>query len=109
MKLTSLILLALVVAGCLAPLAQRTFPTANLRPSDKPQWFDMNHDGKNDFAITFDSAGRVDALWYDDNEDGQPDRIFHLRDYADGSVPHLIVLLDSIPYSCVAERYAAGD
>ena len=80
MKVFSLIALLLLV-GCQAPLASLTFPYRPLCASGQPQWFDVNHDGKNDFAITFDKQGRVDALCYDDDEDGKFDRIYHLKDY----------------------------
>ncbi len=109
MKLWSVFVVVLLLAGCQAPLASLTFPYRPLHPSTQPQWFDVNHDGKNDFAITYDSQGRVDALMYDDNEDGKPDRIYHLRDYPVDSVPHVIILLDSVPFQSVADRYAAGE
>jgi hypothetical protein len=107
-RLVPLILTAFLTA-CSAPRARLSFPYRTLKPSPDPQWFDVDHNQKNDFAITFDSSGRVDALCYDDDEDGHIDRVYHLRDYADSEVPHLILLLDSVPYACVAERYAAGE
>ena len=103
-----LIVCLFCLAGCGAPRARLTFPYRPLVASSQPQWFDVDRNGRNDFAITFNPAGRVDALCYDDNEDGQPDRIYRLGDYANDTVPHVIILLDSVPFQCVAERYAAG-
>src|SRR4051812_26191586 len=99
----------LLLAACQAPLAHLSFPEQPLRTSREPQRFDVNHDGRDDFAVTFDSNGRADSLCYDDNQDGHWDRIYHLRDYDHARLPHLILLLDSIPFSCAADRYAAGD
>jgi hypothetical protein len=109
MKLVSLFVLTLLTVGCQAPLVHLSFPYRPLKASAQPQWFDMNDDGKNDFAITFDDHGRVDALWYDDDQDGHADRIYHLADYKDEAIPHAILLLDSVPFQCLADRYAAGE
>src|SRR5277367_4232902 len=81
--------------GC-APSARLSFPYRKLVASPQPQWFDVYH--HHDFGISFDKNGRVDALLYDDDGDGKPDRIYHLKDYsADGKspVPHFVLLLDS--------------
>ncbi|HWP41481.1 MAG TPA: hypothetical protein VNL70_11185, partial [Tepidisphaeraceae bacterium] len=71
-------------------------------------WFDVSGDGRADFAISF-SDGRLDQLLYDDDQDGLPDRAYRPADYANQQVPHVILLLDSIPYQTVADRYQAGD
>jgi hypothetical protein len=107
MKPALLLTLALL-CGCQAPLAQLTFPYRPLRASAEPQWFDVDDNGRNEFAVTFDNDA-VDALNYDDDEDGKPDRVYRLRDYADADVPHVMIFLDSVPFRCVAERYAAGE
>ena len=109
MKHLSVAFVLIALVGCSAPSARLTFPDRPLKASHERQWFDVNHDGRNDFAVTFDDAGHVDALEYDDNEDGTPDRIYHLRDYATDRVPHLIILLDSVPFRCVAERWEKGE
>ena len=46
------------IAGCQAPLAQLTFP---YRPLVAPRGdvFDVDLDGREEFALTFDDAGRV--------------------------------------------------
>ena len=62
---------------------------------------------------------RADALWagYRDRGDEAAfatllawygPRIYRLADYPIGSVPHVILLLDSLPYETMRERYAAA-
>lgn len=97
------------VAGCV-PSPRLTFPQGRVLASANVQWFDVRQ--HHDFGISFDQRGRMDALLYDDNGDGKPDRIYHLRDYptsGKNAVPHLVLMLDSIPYQTLAERYTAGE
>ncbi|HWB55003.1 MAG TPA: hypothetical protein VG722_12445 [Tepidisphaeraceae bacterium] len=101
----SILLLLFLAVGC-APSARLTFPYRRLVVSSKPQWFSVHH--HHDFGITFKN-GRMDALLYDDNGDGKPDRVYHLRDYNPKNLPHFVLLLDSIPFKTMADRYAAGE
>jgi hypothetical protein len=101
------VLLVALHAGC-APSARLTFPRAPLSESADETRYDIDRDGRPDFALLKES-GRVTALAYDDDEDGRPDRVYRLADYPADRVPHLILLLDSIPYQQVADRYIAGD
>jgi hypothetical protein len=105
----AIVTLATLLCGCGAPSERITFPYRRLVATTQPQWFDIDGDRTNDFAVTFDANGKLDALCCDDDEDGAPDRVYHLADYPTDRVPHLILLLDSIPYQWVAERYAAGE
>jgi hypothetical protein len=70
--------------------------------------YDVDGNGMVDFALRADARGIMSILAYDDNEDGQYDRIYNVNDYATEDVPHLIILLDSIPYQCVVDKYRAG-
>jgi hypothetical protein len=108
MKSATLSILLLLV-GCQAPLAQLTFPYRALRATTQPRRFDVDRDGRDDFAVTFDASDRMDALEYDDDEDGSADRTYRLRNYANDDLPHVIILLDSVPFQCLADRYAAGE
>src|SRR5690606_32591542 len=47
-------------------------------------------------------------LEYDDDGDGAPDRLYNMDDYDDCFTPHVIILVDSIPFDSVAKRHAAG-
>lgn len=101
-------LILLLLTGCAAPRARLTFPILPLTKSADLEWFDTNRDQKADFAISY-SAGTADAVEYDDNQDGQPDRIYRLADYANEEVPQVLILLDSIPYQTLKDRFDAGD
>jgi hypothetical protein len=95
--------------GCSAPRERLTFPTTPLSRDDGGEWFDVNRNGKPDFHVMKSANGAVDRLEYDDNEDGVIDRAYRLSDYANRDVPHLIILLDSIPFQPVLDRWNAGD
>ena len=99
-----------LLVGC-APSERLTFPDAPVREAGDLTWYATSaaYDGP-DFALRKDPAtGRVEAVWYDDDRDGIVDRVYRLADYREDHVPHLIVLLDSIPFNEVAKRYEAGD
>jgi hypothetical protein len=106
----AVIVFLLCLLGC-APSARLTFPAAPVRQTDKLIWYATSLAyGGPDFALRRDAAsGRIDAVCYDDDRDGVVDRVYRLADYHEDRVPHLIVLLDSIPFAQVAERYQAGD
>ena len=96
------------VAGC-APAERLTFPRAPLREEGDRIWYDVDGNGKGGFALIKASDGRIESIGYDDDEDGRIDRVYRLADYDVDRVPHLIVLLDSLPFAQVAQRYEAGD
>src|SRR5437763_6229353 len=96
-------------AACAPSAPHLIFPTHPIHQTSDGDWYDMNHDGKPDFGLLRDASGKVNLLEYDDDEDGAPDRIYRLSDYANESVPHLIILLDSVPFTEVAKRYEAGE
>src|SRR6266576_2957593 len=98
-----------LLLGCRSTLEHLTFPTSPMCHTEAGDWYDVNHNGKADFGVLKDEHGKVDVLAYDDDEDGKPDRIYRLSDYTNESVPHLIILLDSVPFTEVAKRYAAGE
>jgi len=101
--------LCLLVVGCsFAPRARFSFSDIG-RKVGSNEWLDVDQNEKSDFALGYDAAGNVDRVQYDDNEDGTPDRVYRLADYADDDVPHVVLLLDSLPYQVLADRYAAGD
>src|SRR5688572_9306205 len=93
----------LFLAGCNAPSDRLSFPDHVTLVRDKAEWFDTDRDGKVDFAV------RGQELWYDDNQDGQPDRVYRVADFANDKVPHVILLIDSVPFDLLKARYDAGD
>jgi len=101
--------LTLAAVGCSPPSARLSFPTASISHTKDCEWFDVHHNGKKQFGIAYDAAGNADRLIYSDGGDGRVDREYRLADYANEDVPHLILLLDSIPYQTVADRYQGGD
>jgi preprotein translocase subunit SecF len=101
--------LAAAAIGCSAPKGRLTFPAAPIVKEANVEWYDVHHDGTRGFGVGYDASGNVDRLLYADGADGAHRREYHLADYPNGSVPHVILLLDSIPYETMAERYRAGD
>ena len=104
----SAILLLLIVGGCAAPSARLSFPTHPTSHDAHGIYFNVRHHSVPDFAMLLDGTGRVDSVAYDDAGDGRFNRVYRLRDYADDDVPHLIVLLDSIPFQAVLDHWERG-
>lgn len=107
-----------IVLFCLAGLTgcvsfdRLHFPTEPTHTDGDTRWYDTNRNGRDDFAVMHGSgefADRLDVLAYDDDEDGTPDRLFRLSDYDPNEVPHLIVLLDSIPFESMREACNTSD
>ncbi len=84
------------------------FPTAALSRTPREISYDVTGNGRADFALQAEVDNRLTSLAYAHEEDGRFDRIYRIQDYAADSVPHLIILLDSIPYQCVVDFYTAG-
>ena len=101
------LLMLAVLAGCAAPSARLHFPSP-LRRGPDGSFYDVHQSGHADFALLESDAGRIDAVAYNDAGAGTWDRVYRLEDYANENVPHLIVLLDSIPYESITAWYAAG-
>lgn len=72
-------------------------------------WYDVNRDGVSDFALIQSEDHVLESLAYDDDGDGTPDRVYHLDDYPIDRVPHLVILMDSIPYRAMRQRYEQSD
>ena len=102
-------ILASVFLGC-APFGPRlTFSERAIRHHGNETWYDPGGSGRWNFGMRAGADGRIKSLLYDDDSDGKPDRAYRLADYADEDVPHLILMLDSIPYDAVRQRYERGD
>jgi hypothetical protein len=103
------LMLLAVVSGCsFAPRERFAFHDTPLHRDAAVEWFDVDGDSRPDFAIGY-VAERADRVMYDDNEDGVSDRVYRFADYADEEIPHVVLLLDSVPFEVMQERYAGGD
>jgi len=102
-----LVFLCAQLAGCAASQGL-TFPSAPLDRTPRELRYDMSGNGKADFALLTGADNRTDVLAYDTNEDGRYERTYRLSDYGPQQVPHLIILLDSIPYQCLLDFYREG-
>ena len=76
-----------LLLGCRSSVEPLTFPRSPIRHTADGDWYNVKHNGKPDFGVLRDSSGKVNVLEYDDDEDGTPDRIYRLSDYANESVP----------------------
>ena len=101
-------ILCILACGCAAPSDRLTFPRKPIDVSSRGFFYDVHHHGRADFALLSNPSGRVNAVAYDDAGTGRFNRIYSLDEYANDDVPHLIILLDSIPYHSMVERYEAG-
>jgi hypothetical protein len=101
------VILCLCAQGCTSS-KKLFFPDAPISRTPREIGYDINGNGRADFALQAGEDNRTTTLAYAHEQDGSYDRIYRLNDYAADSVPHLIILLDSIPYQCVADFYAAG-
>jgi len=106
-KLLFLTVIFVLTSGC-AATKHLAFPDRDPASTQKEIRYDVNGNGISDFALRADAHDNMSILAYDDDEDGRYERIYNINDYATGDVPHLIILLDSIPYQCVLDKYLAG-
>lgn len=98
----------------MAPRERLSFPAAPLTDDGRTRWYDADGNGRADFALQnyseLPADSYVNELLYDDDEDGTPDRRYKSDAYEnDPEVPHVVLLLDSIPFHIMQARYAAGD
>jgi hypothetical protein len=109
-----MIVCVILFAGCASdPLR---FPEKPAMMSDAEVAYNVRTaaNGRPDFALLPDNRPNADPhklnlIAYDDNGDGKWDRLYRLSDYSNEEVPHLIILLDSIPFSAVQERWDRGE
>lgn len=102
-------LLLLASSGCIAPSDRLDFPRRPLVRTDRMWGYDVNRNGKVDFALFMESANRLDHLAYDDDEDGTFDRVYRLSDYAPDQIPHVVLMLDTIPFEAAHRWFGRGE
>jgi len=104
---------AWALTGCAGP-GPELFPPAPLRVETgdgvESRYYDLNEDGKPEYAERLDDSGRVSQLLFDEDEDGAfeltIDRLHSARGGAGGR--HLIVIVDSVPYGMVRDAWGGG-
>jgi len=70
--------------------------------------YDGDHDGKADFFMFADQAGRIDRIGYDVTGDGKPDQLIPLDTIGFGNCRHLVVILDGFGFGLVNDYYQQG-
>ncbi len=97
--------LCLAAVGCAGPVY---FPAEPIAESNQQRDYDTDGDGVADFFCLMNPAGRIDRIAYDDDGDGEGDRIIHLDAIHPRLARHLVIVLDGIPYDVVRESYGVG-
>lgn len=95
------------LAGWMAPDDRLTFPEQPIATDESGRLYDVDRNGIADFAVRRDARGRFARIEYDDDEDGAFDRSYLLADKHPGT-PHLILLIDSLPWRIVHEQWCGG-
>ena len=99
--------------GCAGP-GPKLAPVAPLETvatdaGDVEHRYDMNDDGKPDYAEFLNADGRVHRLQFDTDNDGVLEAVVdRLSAGSNEGDRQLVVLLDSIPYGVVHEAWQAG-
>lgn len=103
---------ALLAAGCAGP-GPRLMPASPARMSTSgngahERWFDINADGRLDYAERYARSGRLAAIGYDRNQDGDVEEEVVLDRVPERERRYLVLLLDSVPYSVAQALWRAG-
>ena len=95
------------LAAC-TPTTRLSFPTEAIVSEAGARHYDVSGNGRIDFTVRTGPDGRAEVLEYDADEDGRIERRYRLSDYDAALVPHLVILLDSIPFEPIARAHAEG-
>ena len=98
--------LAAALTGCRPPAV--TFPARPIASTEARRDYDTDGDGKADFFLLADGAGRFDRIAYDRDGDGRPDHVVHLDAVDPRLARHLVIVLDGIPYDVLRGFYDEG-
>ncbi len=104
--------LLLAAGGCAGP-GPRLFPAAPLNNHALPaggaeRLYDLDNDGRGDFAEVIGPDGRIATLRYDTDADGRPDEAVNLGAIDPAEQRDLILLLDSVPHEVVDALWRHG-
>jgi len=99
----------LLVAGCRKPVDFPTGSDSKLAASlGAAAAYDPDHDGRADYFLYADPAGRIDRIAYDLSGDEKPDQVIPLDAIPFGQCRHLVLILDGFAYELVRQYYDAG-
>ena len=90
------------------PLSRLSFAAEAINSDNGARHYDVSGDSRIDFTVEAGPDGRAEVLKYDVDEDGRYERSCRIADYDAGSVPHLIILVDSIPFEPMATSHEHG-
>lgn len=98
--------------GCAGP-GPKLFPPAPVWREALPdgsveRWYDTNRDRRPDYRETISPDGRLVAIAYDRNQDGQVEEDIVLDQVPEGERRHLVILLDSVPYEVAEGLWREG-
>jgi hypothetical protein len=74
----------------------------------RERWFDVNRNGRADYRERFSPGGRMTAIGYDRDEDGQVDEDVVLDQVPQAERRYLVLLLDSVPFSIAKGAWQQG-
>lgn len=103
----------LALAGCAAPGPKLLpLPLPNPDRADdgsRTRLYDVDQNGAADYQQTMDADGRVAELRFDLDGDGAYELAVRRDAQRDlGGVPHLLIILDSIPFRLVRDQWLRG-
>lgn len=98
-----------ILGGCQKPLH---FPADSMQAAAQAAGaqaaYDTNADGKADYFLLADSAGRVNRIGYDRTGQQKPDQIVDLDKLSFAQCRHLVIILDGFGYDVLKEFYDQG-
>ncbi|UCD29818.1 MAG: hypothetical protein JSV03_04875 [Planctomycetota bacterium] len=107
-----LIIITAMTAGCAGP-GPKQFPTApvsikTLPNSGYERFYDVDGNGEFDYCEQFSPKNILVSLGYDTSGDGVIDDKVELDKITNKDCRHLIIILDSIPFSMVHDLWRQG-
>ncbi len=107
------VMAAVFLAGACAGPPPRLMPVTALRSEPDPRggclrWFDVDGDGRAEYAERLDATGRIDGIAWDRDADASPEDQVDLRAIPAAGTRHLILILDSIAHQTAMEAWRQG-
>ncbi|NLX14863.1 MAG: hypothetical protein GXY44_14600 [Phycisphaerales bacterium] len=113
-KIIAIVTLSLLITavGCAGP-GPKMFPAAPARVQTHDngtleRWYDTTGDGRADYVEHLSVEGVIESLGWDTNGDGRVDDLVMLSEIPENEIRHLVIIMDSVPYSMVEEMWHHG-